>query len=408
MGAWEITKKDLYLILRDKGALYTLLVLPLVFVTILGASTGRLMTTEDQTKLVKLGIVDESESELSRQVVNELIGVGGLKAETAANRDEARRRLQDGRYNLVVTIGPNFDEQIDLLDLADMLNTGKGKLADGLKYMQMQVECGSAFVNVAELVEYVVFSASLKSILPEVAKKNKLIAMQIDRAIRRHEEQYGEDASKVIPVQPGAVESGPSYIYQILVPAYTVMFAFFLINIMANSFIAERNLGTLRRLQGAPIHPIELLLGKTIPFFFVSLVQSAVLFLSGKLLFGMSWGVYPWLLLPVIVTTSISATALGLLLATLVRTESQVAAYANFLVITLAGISGCYMPRDWLPELMQQISLATPHAWALVAYQQLLTQDHPNLYVVAQSCGVLTVFGMIFFAFGWLRFQKIG
>ena len=66
------------------------------------------------------------------------------------------------------------------------------------------------------------------------------------------------------------------------------------------------------------------------------------------------------------------------------------------------------MPRDWLPELMQQISLATPHAWALVAYQQLLTQDHPNLYVVAQSCGVLTVFGMIFFAFGWLRFQKIG
>lgn len=407
MGAWEITKKDLYLIVRDKGALYTLLVLPLVFVTILGASTGRLMKTEDDTKLVKLGIVNQNDSDISRKVVNELISIKGLKAQTVQDGDEARRHLQDGRYNLVVTLGPEFDEQIDQLELTDMLDTGRGKLAAGLKSMGIQVECGSAFVNVAELVEYVVFSASLKSILPEVAKKNKLIALQIERALRRQEEEQSMNAT-VTQVAPVPVESGPSYIYQILVPAYTVMFAFFLINIMANSFIAERNLGTLRRLQAAPIHPIELLLGKTIPFFFVSIVQSAVLFLSGKMLFGMSWGVYPVMLLPVIVSTSVSATAMGLMLATFVRTESQVAAYANFLVITLAGISGCYMPRDWLPETMQQISLATPHAWALVAYQQLLTQDHPDLNVVGKSFVVLLGFGILFFTVGCLRFRKIG
>lgn len=407
MGAWEITKKDLYLILRDKGALYTLLVLPLVFVTILGASTGRLMTTEDETKLVKLGIVDDDGSDLSRQVVTDLIGIRGLKADVAPNRDEARRRLQDGRYNLVVSIGPEFEEQIDVLDLVDVLDTEHGKLHDGLKYMDMQVECGSAFVNVAELVEYVVLAASLKSVTPSVARRNKFAALQIERAMRRHREQFEAEAAEEPPA-PKPVDTGPSYIYQILVPAYTVMFAFFLINIMANSFITERNLGTLRRLQASPILPIELLLGKTIPFFFVSLVQSGVLFLSGKLLFGMSWGVYPLLLLPVIVTTSISATALGLLLATLVRTESQVAAYANFLVITLAGISGCYMPRDWLPDMMQKVSLATPHAWALIAYQQLLTQDHPDLNVVARSCAVLTGFGIVYFALGSLRFRKIG
>lgn len=407
MGAWEITKKDLYLILRDKGALYTLLVLPLVFVTILGASTGQLLTTKDETKLVKLGIVDEDGSDLSKKVVRARVGVGGLKAETAENRDEGRRRLQDGRYNLVVSIGPEFDEQVDSLELFDVLDSEHGKLGDGLKYLRLQVECGSAFVNVGELVEYVVLAAALKSIVPEVAKKNKLVAMQIERALRRHQEQYGTETAVVLP-SPKPVESGPNYIYQILVPAYTVMFSFFLINIMANSFITERNLGTLRRLQSAPIRPIELLLGKTLPFFFVSLVQSALLFLSGKVLFGMSWGTYPLLLLPVIISTSISATALGLTLATFVRTQSQVAAYANFLVITLAGISGCYMPRDWLPELMQNVSLATPHAWALIAYQQLLTQDHPNVLVVWQCCAALIGFGSLYFAIGSLRFRNIG
>ncbi len=407
MGAWEITKKDLYLIVRDKGALYTLLVLPLVFVAILGASTGRLLTTEDETKLVKLGIVDEDGSELSKRVVQSLIAVGGLKAETAENHDEARLRLQDGRYNLVVSVGAEFDEQVDSLELFDVLDTERGKLGEGLKFLRLHVECGSAFVNVGELVEYVVLAAALKSIVPEVAKKNKLVAMQIDRALKRHQEQYGTQTAVAIP-SPTQVESGPNYIYQILVPAYTVMFSFFLINIMANSFITERSLGTLRRLQASPILPIELLLGKTIPFFFVSLIQSVLLFLSGKVLFGMSWGTYPFLLLPVIISTSVSATSLGLALATFVRTQSQVAAYANFLVITLAGISGCYMPRDWLPELMQNVSLATPHAWALIAYQQLLTQDHPNVLVVWQCCAVLIGFGSVYFAIGSLRFRNIG
>ena len=407
MDAWEITKKDLYLILRDKGALYTLLVLPLVFVAILGVSTGRLMTTEDQTKLVKLGIVDNDDSEVSQKVVQDVKAIGGLKAESAPNHDEAARRLRDGRYNLVMVIGKTFHEKVDELDLGDVLETDRGKLVAGLSALDIKVECGSAFVNVAQLVEYVALAATLRTVSPEVAKRNRFAGRQIERALERHREEYGQEAA-ANPLAPQTVSSDMNYIYQILVPAYTVMFAFFLINIMANSFITERNLGTLRRLQASPIRPVELLLGKTLPFFLVSLVQSMLLFLSGKMLFGMSWGVDPWLLLPVIATTSISATALGLLLATFVRTESQVSAYANFLVITLAGISGCYMPRDWLPELMQKVSLATPHAWALIAYQQLLTQDHPDLQIVARSCAALLAFGAVYFALGCLRFRKIG
>lgn len=407
MGAWEITRKDIVLILRDKGALYTLLVLPLVFVTILGASTGRLLTTEDETKLVKVGIVDEDDSELSKQVARDLFAIGGLKAKMAANRDQARLQLQDGRFNIVVIVGNAFHERVDDLNLGDVLDTEHGRLSGGLASLNMQVECGSAFANVAELVQYVVLAAALKTVTPEVAKRNKLAARQIERALKQHQEEIESGIGTETP-PPKPIDSGPSYIYQILVPAYTVMFAFFLINIMASSFITERNLGTLRRLQAAPIRPIELLLGKTFPFFLVSLAQSGVLFLSGKVLFGMSWGVDPFMLLPVIFTTSISATALGLLLATIVRTESQVSAYANFLVITLAGISGCYMPRDWLPDLMQKVSLATPHAWALIAYQQLLTQDHPDLSVVVKCCGVLTGFGCVYFALGCLRFRNIG
>ena len=95
------------------------------------------------------------------------------------------------------------------------------------------------------------------------------------------------------------------------------------------------------------------------------------------------------------------------MVATTVRTESQVSAYGNFLVLTLAGISGCLMPRSWQPELMQQMGLITPHAWALIAYDQLLNREVPNLHEVWKCCEMLLAFAAVFFAIGWWRFRTL-
>ena len=406
MRAWEITIKDLQLILKDRGALYTLLALPVVFIAILGVSTGQLITTHDAAKLVKVGVVDQNESELSDHVFRDLSSIGGLKVDKVTDRDEAMLRLQDGRSNVVVVLGKDFDTRVEDLDLGDVFDTEHGKLSRGLSAMDMQVESGTAFVGVADLVQYVVLSAVLRVVAPEVARRNPILSRVIDRMIQHHQDELATNGNPEAP-RSKPVKPGPSIIYQTLVPAFMVMFAFFLVNIMASSFINERKLGTLRRLQISQISPVELLWGKTLPFLFVSVAQSLLLFLSGKIMFGMSWGTYPLMLLPVILTTSISATGLGLLLATIVRTESQVSSYSTFLVIVLAGISGCYMPRDWLPELMKNVSLGTPHAWALIAYQQLLTHDHPNMWEVFKCCSIMAIFGMICFTAGCVRFRKL-
>lgn len=113
------------------------------------------------------------------------------------------------------------------------------------------------------------------------------------------------------------------------------------------------------------------------------------------------------MLLFVIACTSLAATGIGLVTAVLVRSDAQVSAYANLLVIVLAGLSGCFMPRQWLPEMLRQISLAIPHLWALIAYDQLLASGHPNLSRIAICCVVLAGFGAVFFLAGWHRFRAL-
>jgi hypothetical protein len=189
--------------------------------------------------------------------------------------------------------------------------------------------------------------------------------------------------------------------FQILVPSYTVTFAFFLVLTVGWVFVAERRQGTMIRLRAAPLTKAQLLLGKFLPAFGVSLFQGAFLLLAGKVVFGLDWRSQPVWLMAVVFATAFAATGLAMLVASLAKTETQVAVYGTLLVLVLAGIGGSMMPRGLMPETMRQVSHITPHAWALDAYEQLLLNPDPNLGIVAGACGALLAFGAGFLALAW-------
>ncbi len=199
--------------------------------------------------------------------------------------------------------------------------------------------------------------------------------------------------------------------YQLLVPSYTVMFAFFLVMTVGWLFVAERRQGTLKRLRAAPVTRGQIVLGKLVPCFVVSLGQGILLLVAGKLVFGMRWGPDQWSLgaqilhlLPVVFTTSLAAMGLALLVAALARTEIQVALYGALPALVLALIGGCVLPREMMPEQTQQLSLLTPQGWALSAYRELLDPSAnavPNLAIVYRACLVLAGFGIGFLVLAW-------
>ena len=151
--------------------------------------------------------------------------------------------------------------------------------------------------------------------------------------------------------------------YQILVPSYTVMFAFFLVSPWAGCSWPS---GSTARLSGSGPRrsPAVSLARQGAPCFLVSLLQGFFLLLAGKAVFGMSWGVEPELLIPVVVCTSVAAVGLAMLVASVARTETQVAVYGTLLVLVMGGVSGSLMPRNLMPEQMKRISLVTPHTSA--------------------------------------------
>jgi ABC-2 type transport system permease protein len=345
-------------------------------------------------------------SEVVPEILKRLRKHKGMEVTEVPSIEAARVLMDDEHYTAIVVIGPRFNELVDAMAPGDVFNTQGSGLATDLGAVDIQVETKDPPTNGSALARLVLHNEVFGAVAPYVLLQNA----QIKRAIRVSEHRQKSREAEEPSEQPGHVEIAGGFgsvVYQRVVPAYTVMFAFFLVTLMSRSFLTERELGTYRRLKTTPVTPSALILGKIVPYFLISLVQSALLFIAGRLMFGMSWGERPWLLFPVVFATSAAATGLGMLIATIVRSEAQVTSIAMLVVLAMAGISGCFTPRDWLPEAMQTLSLITPHAWALIAYDQILNTTHPDLRLVWRCCGWLWAFAAAYFAFGLWRFRSV-
>ena len=415
MGWWHLTWKDLRLQVRDRRSLAVLLILPLIFISIIGMSTGKMAGWRASNQEIQVAWVDRDGGELAQRLRKKLNEKGDVRIEVYADTESAKRDVSSSKMTMSLTIGPEFQKRVDELELRDFSarKQGQGRLAKGIESLDIAVDTKPAWSWVAKLVTNNLSALTMDEVFPIVAARNDLGRTLIDNMAAADDPGIATSATRTestASVLQTTVSDGRPYrstIYDRLVPGFTVMFTFFLVNVMARSFIAERDIGTLRRLRIAPLSPSGLLIGKTLPYLVISLLQSTTLFVFGRLLFDMTWGAQPWLMVPLVVCTSIAATSLGLLIAASVRTDAQVSSYANLIVISLAGVSGCFMPREWMPDVMKELSVVTPHAWSLIGYMELLLNPQPEVAVIVKSCLMLLGFSAVFFVVGYRRFRSM-
>lgn len=409
MDAFTIMLKDLRLLSRDRRALVILVAMPMVIIAIVGSSTGRLRSNREQSRQgLTIEIADFDQSKTATRLAGFLASYNTVIVRRAeiSNPGDAKelQRFEveppTDTIDIRLVIQPGFERRIRELSTTLLTSPDESTRKGGLAAVNLTLISNETTADpVMEGLARSLVKLSLQNaILPILAEK-----VPSFRGAAR-DSVIPEAWEKSAAAQTAPVDTG-NRVYQFFIPSYTVLFVFFLVNIMGRSFIGERDTGTLRRLRIAPIAPVAILMGKTLPFFVLSLVQTIILMVSGRLLFDMSWGPQPLLLIPIMLCTSATATALGLMFSTLAKTESQVSSIGNLILLSSAGISGCLVPRAWMPPMSQKISLFTPHAWALDAYSELLTKDMPRISTIGQSCGMLLVFSAMFFVVGLYRFR---
>jgi ABC-2 type transport system permease protein len=161
------------------------------------------------------------------------------------------------------------------------------------------------------------------------------------------------------------------------------------------ALLEEAENGTLERLLSTHVGMTGLLVGKWIFLALVGCLQLSVMFLWGRLVFGLPlFSHLPGFAVMTLATAG-AAAALGIVLATLARSRAQLSGFSTILILTMSALGGSMFPRFLMSETMQKFGLLTFNAWALDGYlkvfwrQAAVWELWPQVLVLA---GLTTVF----------------
>ncbi|MEX1095854.1 MAG: ABC transporter permease, partial [Planctomycetales bacterium] len=180
MPAWDIALKDLRLQFRDRRALTVLLALPIVFIAIIGLTTGQLLQSGEKSRKYKIAVVDADQSLLSGKVIDLLRHKKGLSVERRAPAD-AERLLADESADAVLYIGDTFQARVARLVPHDLFDTERGELFSGpkgdtaasLAKLDLSLQSRASFESTVANMENQLFAAAVQVITPYVLCRNR-------------------------------------------------------------------------------------------------------------------------------------------------------------------------------------------------------------------------------------------
>lgn len=168
-------------------------------------------------------------------------------------------------------------------------------------------------------------------------------------------------------------------------PAMLALFPFVVMFLVTSiTTLRERRTGTLERLLSMPLGKGDFILGYTLAFGLLAVVQSLVAAGYAIWVCGLEIKGDTWLLVAVAVTDAVLGSTLGLFASAFARTEFQVVQFMPAIVFPQILLGGIFLPRDQLPAGLKEISDWLPLSHAVDALNAVATNSHDAAYVGGQ------------------------
>jgi ABC-2 type transport system permease protein len=187
-------------------------------------------------------------------------------------------------------------------------------------------------------------------------------------------------------------------------PGMMVQFAIFGLITSAMVLVMERKSGALRRLLTTPVNRATVVGGHTLAMFLVVFLQQVLLVIVGQFLFEVNYLQAPLATLTIMVTLSLWAASLGLLIGALATREDQVITWSLIAMFLFAALGGAWFPLEVAGETFATIGHVTPTAWAMDGLQSIVVRGQ-GLDAVMLPAGILLLYTAVFFGLAVWQFR---
>ena len=177
------------------------------------------------------------------------------------------------------------------------------------------------------------------------------------------------------------------------------------LQLTALAVVREKEIGTLEQLLVSPIRPLELLIGKTVPFILISLADVVLVIIVAIFWFDVPFRGNPLILLLGTILFLFCTVGGGLFISTFSTTQQQAMMVSVFFFMPAILLSGLVFPIHNMPLAAQLITYLNPLSYFIVVLQDLFLKG-VGLEVLWPQFAAMAGLGISMLTLSVLRFHK--
>jgi ABC-2 type transport system permease protein len=360
--AWRIALKELLQTRRDRLAALFTIILPVVFTVFLGVIIGT-MAGEGN---LPIAVVDQDQTVASQQLLDRLEASPLLTLKPMA-ADKIDTAVEDQSVVAALVIPAGFGNALESSQPFSLplirLETSSGaqsvsqavqetlsELSSGVLAGKIAVEQVSSAITASGGSPREDLSIAADSLVKSALSSPAIAVTTVDAvAAANSDEQAFAQATGFDVASTGSL----------------VQWVLFSLLTVATGVVWERRYGLLRRLATTGVSGRVIIEGKMMGMVMITFLQQVMLVLLGQLAFGVDYFSSPVALFMTMISLSILAASIGLLISAMFRTEPPVIATTVISAQLLAVLGGAWFPLEVTSPTFSRVAHFFPSAWIM-------------------------------------------
>ncbi|HMN32632.1 MAG TPA: ABC transporter permease [Chitinophagaceae bacterium] len=382
--------KEWHLMRRDIGGISLVFLMPIILVIIMALVQDAPFKDFKEIKFKTL-VVDHDQSAISAKIINGLKQSNQFEMSTQElSLEEVKQVIKNGKFNFAVIIKKGVGSEI--------VNSGNiiaNQIAAQIGIHQKMPHREQRDSNQIDLmfdpISKPTFKIAIHNALEKLVEKiqSEIILERISAIQPQKENTDSLDFQKILgQVKVNEIGTGTENAYiqkinsvQHNVPSWSIFGIFFMVLVISESLITERNTGSWTRIKLIQGSLFDIFVGKILFFILLGIIQFYFMLLVGVYLMpllgldALVIGTHQGALFLMVSSISLCAASVGILFGMIFNSTNQALPVGAISVVILSAVGGVWVPLEILPPLLSKISYISPLRWSLEGINNILLRN---------------------------------
>ena len=415
----NLALKDLLLIRRDKVGMFFIVGFPIAMGVFFGMLAG---ATSPESAQLTIAVADEDDSDMSRKFVKSLDDIETVTV-TPMTREAAMDEVRRGKLAGMIAIPPGFgetagmfwEEGVPIEVGIDPARKAEAGLIEGMIMQSAGSLMTARFQDPAtirrsleqaqsQLAENAGVPETLRPLLSNMIQAWESVIVSTEALQETSDEaaDRGMPSMQLVQIEQidvtrtpekGSVEETVSKLrspWDISFPQAMLWGVLACASGFAVTVVREQRLGTMARLEAAPISLPQILAGKGLACFIAVVGVIVMMMVIGSFL-GVSPR-SPGLLILAAFSTACCFVGIMMLMATIGKSEEAVGGASWGANVMMAMFGGGMVPLAFMPPVMKTLSDLSPVKWAILSLEGAIWRGF-TFGEMLLPCGILLLIG---------------